>query len=408
MERTQKTVIITASLSAIFAGVLLFLAFSFRSAAFLAGGLLTASRVVTGFLVAAGIRLSKRHTEHFKSGLYKLENLLATGIGVLIIVGAYELGRLVLFKVRTGEALMAGHVIAIPTLLFASLLALAVSIFKNKVAKEENCPSLLADARHSAVDAAAMLIIAIGVAISLAGIRAADLAAAFIVSIAALVSGGQIVIDGIKVLLDASIEEEVLAEIRKIIAEDPRIRDIVEVSGRNSGSYRFLFLKLVPYQYDIPVIAGITDDLKRKIKSAIKKMDDISIEYGPAGGDRKNVAIPLDGNGYSNGSELFKAERFAVLDVDMACGKIIAKRTVDNPFTGKESGNEIRLTVLLARCGVDVLIAGEPLPQGDARHALNAYGIDLLLWTKPAMKTGIEVAALEMMQKHQNSGERIG
>ena len=116
MERTERTVIITASLSALFAGALLFLAAYFRSVSFLAGGILTVSRVVTGFLVAIGIRLSKRHTERFKSGLYKLENLVATGIGILIFVGAYELGWLVLLRARTGEVLMTEPGKAIPTL----------------------------------------------------------------------------------------------------------------------------------------------------------------------------------------------------------------------------------------------------------------------------------------------------
>lgn len=401
MERTERTVIITASLSALFAGALLFLAAYFRSVSFLAGGILTVSRVVTGFLVAIGIRLSKRHTERFKSGLYKLENLVATGIGILIFVGAYELGWLVLLRARTGEVLMTEPGKAIPTLLFASLLALAVAIFKNKVAKEENCPSLMADARHSVIDSAAMFIIALGVGISAAGIHGADLAATLIVSVVACVSGGQIAIDGIKVLLDASIEKDILEEIKKIIREDPRIRDIVEVSGRNSGSYHFLFLKLVPYRYDVQVTTGITDDLKKKIRGRMKNIDDISIEYGPEKGDRKNVAIPLNETGSSIGSELFEAESFAVFDIDMVHRRIIARRIVKNPFTGKGPGNEIRLAVLLARQGVDALIFEGTLQKRDAVQTLEAYGVDLLPWTQETTRAGIETIVFETMENRR-------
>lgn len=407
MERTERTAIATSSLSALFAGVLLFLAVHFHDVSFLAGGILTISRVVTGFLVAAGIRLSKRHTERFKSRLYKLENLVATVIGILILVGAYELGRLVLFKARTGEALITGPGKAIPTLLFASLLALAVSMFKKKVAKEENCPSLMADSQHSVVDAAAMFVIALGVAISAAGIQVADLAAALIVSAVVFVSGGRIAIDGIKVLLDASIEKDILEEIKKIIREDPRIRDIVEASGRNSGSYRFLFLKLVPYQYDVQVTAGITDDLKKKIQGRIKNIDDISIEYGPEKGDRKNVAIPLNDNGYSIGSELFGAESFAIFDIDLVHRRIISKSIVKNPFAGKVPGNDVRLAVLLARQGVDVLIFEGTLRKGDAVQTLEAYDVDLLPWTQAATTVDIEAMALESMENLKSAEGRI-
>ncbi len=407
MERTERTVIITATLSALFAVALLLLAVRFRSVSFLAGGLLTVSRVVTGFLVAAGIRLSKRHTEHFRSGLYKLENLVATGIGILILVGAYELGLFVFTRMKTGEVLMTEPGKAIPVLLFASILAFAVAMFKNRVAKQENCPSLMADARHSAVDSAAMFIIALGVGVSAAGIHAADLAAALIVSLIAFISGGRITINGIKVLLDASIEKDILEEIKTIIREDPRIRDIAEVSGRNSGSYRLIFLKLVPYQYDVQAASGITDDLKKKIRGRIRNIDDISIEYGQERGDRKYVAIPLDETAKSIGDNLFGAADFAVIDIDMAHRSVIAKRIVKNPFTGERPGDEVRLAVLLARQGVDAIIFRGTSQGGDAAQTLEAYGVDLLPWTQKAAEADIETVALGSMEKLQSSGDRM-
>jgi cation diffusion facilitator family transporter len=406
MEKTEKAAVISAAGSAIFAGVLLFLAVLLHSVNFFAGGFLAVSRSVTGFLVAAGIRLSRKHTVNFSSGLYKLENLVVTAIGTLVIFGGYQLGKVVFLRMKTGDVLMTGSEIGIPALLSASLVAFMMSVYKNRVGKEENSPSLCADGRHSLIDGAAMFVIALGVGLSTLGLRAADYVAALLVALLVIFDGGRIVVDGIKVLLDASVERSLLDEVERIVRRDPSVRDVQEVAGRNSGSYRFFFLKLVPVQNEVQAIATLTGDLKTRIRKEIRNTDEVSIEYSTERDCRRNVAVPLDNGGFYRGSELTGALFIAMFDIDTQEGKTFHVRTIPNPFRGSEGGDGVRLAVMVARQGVDAFVVGEPLKDRDVRYTLEAYGIDVLFVSVENGRSDLEAilrGAAKRLEKAEGS-----
>ena len=378
MEKTERAAVISGVAASVFAAFLLYAAVFWHSVAFFAGAMLTVSRSVTGFLVAATLKLSKKRTVSYSSGLYKLENLIVAIIGFLILFGAYELGRLTLFRMHTGEPVMEWSDAGVLALLIATIMGLILGIFKNKIGKKENCPSLQADARHSFIDAAAMFVIASGVGLAVLGLPSADYVAAFLVALVVFWNGGQIAIDGIRVLLDASIETSLLEEVGSIARSDPRIRKVLETGGRNSGSRRFFALKLVPLQYDIQITAAITKDLKEKIRTAISNTDEVSIEYATEAEGTQNVAIPLDGEGRYSSSGLTGAPGLATLDADMTSRRIIRRRTVTNPYTGEDLRDGIRIAVMLARQGIDAVILPEPPEEKDVRYTLEAYGIRLL------------------------------
>jgi cation diffusion facilitator family transporter len=378
MEKTERAAVISGIAAAVFAAFLLYVAVFWHSVAFFAGAMLTVSRSVTGFLVAATLRLSKKRTVSFSSGLYKLENLIVTIIGFLIIFGAYELGRLVLFRMRAGEPVMGWSDMGILALLIATVMGLVLGIFKDKIGKKENCPSLRADARHSFIDAAAMFVIASGVSLAALGLPFADYVAALLVALVVCWNGGRIAIDGIRVLLDASVETDLLEEVGRIARSDPRIRNVVETGGRNSGSRRFFALKLVPLQHDIHVTAAITKDLKEKIRHAISNTDEVSIEYVTEADGTQNLAIPLDGEGRYSSSGLSGAPGLAIVNTDMISRKTIRRRTIANPYTGKDLRDGIRTAVMLARQGIDAVILPGPPDEKDVRYTLEAYGIHLL------------------------------
>ena len=140
MERTERAAVISGGVCAVFAVLLLSMAALVHSVTFFAAAMLVVSRTVTGFLVAAGLRLSRKHTGTFTSGLYKLENLIVTVIGILVLFGAYQLGRLVIFRLRAGEPLMTGAEYAVPSLLVAVVLGLALGAFKNRGGQERELP----------------------------------------------------------------------------------------------------------------------------------------------------------------------------------------------------------------------------------------------------------------------------
>ena len=379
MEKTERAAIISGVAAAVFAALLLSAAAFWHSVSFLAGGMLTLSRSVTGFLVAAALRLSRKHTVNFSSGLYKLENLLVTAIGLLILWGAYELGRLVLFKMRAGKPVMEWSDAGIAALLIATVMGVALGIFKDRIGKKENCPSLRADARHSYIDAGAMFVIAAGVTLASCGVSFADYIAALLVAIVVFWNGGRITIDGVRVLLDASVETGLLEEVVRIAKDDPRVRSVVETGGRNSGSRRFFALKLVPFQHDVRVTTAITGDLKEKISKAIRNTDEVSIEYVTKAEGTLTAAVPLNAEGRYSAAGLSEAPAFALLETDMAGRRIIQNRAIRNPYSGAGLREQIGTAVMLAGQGAEAVILPALPEEKDVLYTLDAYGIRLLL-----------------------------
>lgn len=294
MTRAERTALVSAALATSLSAAFIIAAISVASISLFAGGVLTLARGLTSLMLFAGMRLSRRHPDDFPSGLYKLENLMATALGVMILVGSY-----VLAKVSIHDIIRQGNLIgvddpldALTPLLVCMFLALFMAWYKVRVGRKENSPSLRADARFSMADAIGLAIISAGICLEAAGVPDMDAWAALAVSIIVAWVGIVVALDGIKVLLDVSLEGEVLDKVKSIVSSDRRIRDIISVQGRNSGKYRFLSLSLVPMSYDLREAEVTASDLKARIRAEVTNVDQVSIDFTVEEKSRLYAAIP--------------------------------------------------------------------------------------------------------------------
>ena len=278
MQSTLRAAAISGAACAVFAIFLWVFVAIEPSLVLIVGASLTTSRAVTGFLVVAGVRLSRRHTRTFPEGLYKLENLLALVIGLLIAVGAYELGRYAFSAVLEGSYLIPDPGQSLVYIGVATVLSLALGVYKLRVARLQDCVALRADAGHSFVDFAAGAMLCAGLALDLAGVPIADSVAAVVVAVCILWAGGSIAYQAVRVLLDASVERGVLDEVREIAAADPRVREVLEVDGRNSGSFRFLTLRLATVTDDVAQAEAVAASVKAAVRARIRNVDEVVVE----------------------------------------------------------------------------------------------------------------------------------
>ena len=278
MQSTLRAAAISGAACAVFAIVLWILVALEPSVVLIVGASLTTSRAVTGFLVVAGVRLSRRHTRTFPEGLYKLENLLALVIGLLIAFGAYELGRYAFAAALEGSYLIPDPGQSLVYIGIATVLSLVLGVYKLRVARVQDCVALRADAGHSFVDFAAGALLCAGLALDLAGVPIADSVAAVVVAACILWAGGSIAYQAVRVLLDASVKRGVLDEVREIAAADPGVREVLEVDGRNSGSFRFLTLRLATVTDDVAQAEAVAASVKASVRARIRNVDEIVVE----------------------------------------------------------------------------------------------------------------------------------
>ncbi len=165
------------------------------------------SDVVASSTVLGGLFIAKRKTRLFPYGLYKVENMASVIVALVILYAGYEIA----MEAIQGETMDLQNVWpAVASVVCAIVVSFLYSSYATRVGRQINSPSLVADAKHISIDMFASAAILVGLLASFAGIKL-DRVCAFVVVVIIAWSGGKILIDGIRVLLDASLDYQTLS-----------------------------------------------------------------------------------------------------------------------------------------------------------------------------------------------------
>jgi cation diffusion facilitator family transporter len=389
VQRTERAELVSMGASVVMAAGMIAVAAVSHSVSILAEGIDTVTDLVASLAVLIGLRLSLRHSRNFPAGLYKLENLIGTAIGIFILFCSYELAAESIRRLVSGEDKIDQGWLVLLTMVVVLLITAWLAWYKARVGREEHSPSLLADAKHTWTDAIACLAIVVGVGLEMLGVPRMDAVAALVVVAFLVKAGIEVTLDGIKVLLDASVEREVLDEVESIVKSDRRVRDIVSVQGRNSGRFRFLYLQLVPVSFDLREAEAAAADLKEKIRAGVENVDQISIDFTVVERERVYVALPLEEDGSTVSLRLGDARDFGLLEVALPGLEVTVRERVANPARDAVSGREVRAAVFLSRQGAEVVLVRESLAAGEARFVFEPNGV---AWLERPEAASMELA----------------
>jgi cation diffusion facilitator family transporter len=348
------------------------------SVSVLAEGIDTCVDIVAAVAVMIGLKLSKRHSKDFPQGLYKLENIVAVAIGALILFSAYELARESIQKLMAKQTTINNPWVAMGTMAVVVLITGLLAWYKGSIGKQENSPSLKADSRHSWTDTIASAGVILGVGLNAAGVPYVDSIMALVIVVILLYSGGQVVIDAFKVLLDASIEKDIIDKATETAQADPRVRRVVSVDGRNSGSYRFIHMTIVPQAFDVREAEAVSDDIRDAVKNAVQNVESVQVEFVPDEADKISVAVPLEDDQRTIAETFDSADSYAVLALDPSSGTLEGKYIMEAQPGEDDSGRAIRLAVALAKHGTDSLLVRGDAPAPAASYVLEANDMDIL------------------------------
>ena len=203
-DTPSKIALFSTLLNISVAGTKGVLAWLSGSSALLADTIHGLSDTFASLLVLVGIWLSRRKSEAFPWGLYKVENLVALASAGLIFFAGYEIVRH-LFKAE--KTLGLSHFYVSLFGLLTIILAIVIfSRFEAKRAKALHSPSLRADASHWYSDIASTVLVLLALLGSRVGYPILDrLAALVMVGFIAKVGWG-ILKDSMRTLLDASVD----------------------------------------------------------------------------------------------------------------------------------------------------------------------------------------------------------
>jgi cation diffusion facilitator family transporter len=234
--------------------------------------------VLASFGIFIGIKISERKSSTFPYGLYKVENLAALATSLFIFFAAYEIVK----EIIHAEPTIAASNIPMAILGLVGIIALMFlfSRYEMKVGTKAGSPSLVADAKHIGTDLLSSVGVLIGLILCLWKPNFDRFIAVIIIILIARL-GWTILVDSVKVLLDASIKEEMLNDIRKVFFNFSPVKDVTQLSGRYSGRYKFVEAEIILDIEKLQDAHDISSSIEEEIYDCFPEIDKILIHYEP-------------------------------------------------------------------------------------------------------------------------------
>ncbi len=320
-----------------------------------------------------GLKISERKSQSFPLGLYKVENLASIAISFLLFATAYEI---IMEAVQGGvePSYYQGYVLYAVAAIVP--LPYLFGSFQIRVGKLTGSPSLIADGvQHKADVLTSALVFLALIAQSID--FPLDRAAAAIIALVILKEGWEILVSGMRVLLDASVDPKTLKRIRQLIIEAPEVESINEVVARNSGRYLFVQADLVLRVTDLKRAHMASERIEARIREELPNVDRVLIHYEPKVKSRLRYAFPLaDGRG-SVGEHFGESPYFALVEMDLQEMRLSKQEIIANPYRDLAKGKGIKVAQFLLSYKPDVVITRESLAGKGPGYAFTEAGVEI-------------------------------
>jgi cation diffusion facilitator family transporter len=335
--------------------------------------------VISSLTIFLGIVISGRRTRTFPEGLYKVENLVALISSLFILAAAYGIGR----EAVVGETL--GPLRNLPVVLAGiAVIMVAAWLFSRyelRVGLQVGSPSLVADARHVTTDLLSTTVILASVLGHVVGLHL-DRYVAIIVALLVARMGIEILVDSLKVLLDATLDFATLDGVRDVLESHPDVTEVVSLGGRRSGRFRFVEAVVVLDARLLRDAHDIISSLEEQILDRWPDLDRILIHYQPEQKEALVVAVPLElpageelGGDAALSEHFGEAPSFALITVHRQSGEVSLRTRLANPHLALTRHKGVRVAEWLAAEGVDEVQTRTDLAGRGSGYALEALQV---------------------------------
>ena len=321
--------------------------------------------------VLVGLRLSTRKSRDFPYGLYKVENLVSVGIALLIFIAGWEIARHALFgravQVKVEPWILAGVVVSM-------VVPLVFSLYEMRVGRRFNSPSVQADAEEYRVhfySSGVVLLALLGQSMGLPLDRWAAVAVVFLVAR----TGWKLLKDGMRVLLDASLDAETLARARAAAASHPAVMEVKSLTGRSAGRYRFLEVEVRVRLQDLERAHLLSHAIEEELRREIPHLERVLVHVEPMRKKVVRLAVPLADEEGALADKFGSAPFFALLEVEADGVRERARRILPNPHAGDRKKRGLEVARWLLEEGVDGVVTREGLEGKAPGYVFNDAGV---------------------------------
>ena len=379
-KQIERVALYALLINFVLTGIKGVLAYFSGSLAVAASAIDSATDSVASLTILGGLKLSTRKSPTFPYGLYKIENVISVIMAIFIFFAGYEIVRNILSPGAEPPTITLG---LIGWLSAGILITFLFGQYAIAIGKRTKSPTLIAEGRHRQVDVLSSLVVLLAVGLHYFGLDidffgiTVDHIAAGVILIFIGYAGWELLSDGMRVLLDASIDPETLDQIRKIIESQPMVTEIRWLAGRNAGRYRFLETEVVLRTVNLEKAHAISQDIEANIIKQMPLVERVVIHYEPQVREHMRIAVPLSDTMGHVSAHFGEAPYFAVALMRMADGNIERQEVVINPHTKVPKAKGIRVAEWLIEQKVDVVVAKENLRKKGPSYVFADAGVEL-------------------------------
>jgi cation diffusion facilitator family transporter len=334
-----------------------------------------------------GLVISNRKTKTFPYGLYKVENIVSILISSLLFLTSYE----IVSEALSGEAEIIPYggwvLVAVCAMIPVPLL---FGQYEVRAGRKFNSPSLIADGKQFKADALTTSLVLLALLAQRSGFFLDRIVAA-IIAIFILRAGWEILVSGMRVLLDASVDVETLNRIRSLVEAEPTVGEVKDLTARNSGRYLFVEASVLLRISDLHRASQASKRIESSIRSNIPNIDRVLIHFEPQEKSFLRYAIALEDSFGKTSRHFGKSPYFAIIDLDLSQRSIKREEIVQNPHKDMEKGRGLKVAEFLLGHKIDVVISKESLSGKGPGYALSEAGV---------MVEQTEAESLAEMVKH--------
>jgi cation diffusion facilitator family transporter len=323
--------------------------------------------------VLIGLRLSTRKSKEFPYGLYKLENVVAVALAVMTFITAYEIAHDALLETArqaTVNAWMLAGVVV------ATIIPLTFSHFELRAGREANSPALVANAREYRAHVFTTGVVFAALVGQWLNFPL-DRVAALVIVVAIGKTGWELLADGMRVLLDASLDAGTLLEIREVILAEPAVSALKWVTGRSAGRFRFVEAEVALRVHDLEKAEAATRRIEAEIRQAVPHVERVLLHAEPTERTHLRYAVPLADPVGTISDHFGEAPYFALVRVRLADGAVEERQVVANPYREEERAKGIQVAEWLVAQKADVVLLKESLKGKGPLYVFGDAGIEL-------------------------------
>jgi cation diffusion facilitator family transporter len=342
--------------------------------------------LLASVVVLIGLKISQRKNKSFPYGLYKVENVVAVVLSGLIFYTGYEIAREALLSVQKPTTvniwILAGVVLSIA-------IPLIFGHFEFAAGKSANSPSLIASAMEYRTHIFTSGVVLISMISDTFGLNI-DRIASLIIVIFILKTGWELLKDGMRVLLDASLDANSLAQVRRIVESDPATVQVKSLTGRNSGRYRFLEVEMSLRTNDLKSAHEVSRRIEKSIKEEVPNVERVLIHYEPIQPANCLYAFPLANLAGDMSEHFGGAPYFALINQCISDLQVEKQEIILNPFTQLPKAKGIRVAEWLISLKVDRVVLKENLQGKGPEYVFKDAGVELIYTAANSWNAALE------------------